>query len=111
MDQPLFKTPAAPLGALCPVPHGAFPLLAAFDARAGDFWAHAFACFPQRDYGVLTVPSGVLTEPTLVRGLTAAVLLPGASFSHTLYVAHRDGLLAPRHLAVQRWLPSTAQVG
>ena len=87
-----------------------FCLAAQFDACAQDFWLHAFSCFPQREYGCLTVPSSVLAEPTLVRGLTAAATWPGVSFSHTLYVVHRDVLLAPRHLTVQRWLPSQAQV-
>lgn len=87
-----------------------FCLAAQYDACAQDFWLHAFSCFPQREYGCLTVPSAVLAEPTLVKGLTAAATWPGVSFSHTLYVVHRDVLLAPRHLTVQRWLPSQAQV-
>ena len=62
---------------------------------------HAFARYPDRDYCVVTVPTTVLQEPALVRGLfTAAAPRPGTAYSHTLFVVHRDALLAPAHLKV-----------
>jgi len=73
----------------------------ALACRSGDFLPHAFARYPDRDYCVVTVPTTVLQEPALVRGLfTAAAPRPGTAYSHTLFVVHRDALLAPAHLKV-----------
>jgi len=79
-----------------------------FESRAADFLPHAFRAFPDREYCILTVPSTLLSEPALVRGFSAAAPLPGTSFSHSLFVVHRDALLAAAHLCVTRWRPSVA---
>eukprot|EP00613_Pedinella_sp_CCMP2098_P039092 CAMPEP_0171776582 /NCGR_PEP_ID=MMETSP0991-20121206/57242_1 /TAXON_ID=483369 /ORGANISM="non described non described, Strain CCMP2098" /LENGTH=140 /DNA_ID=CAMNT_0012383073 /DNA_START=14 /DNA_END=433 /DNA_ORIENTATION=- len=79
-----------------------------FECRSHDFLPAAFEQFPDKQYAVLTVPTTVLTEPALVRGHTAVPPLPGTSFSHTLFVVHRDSLLAEKHLKVTRYCPTLA---
>lgn len=75
-----------------------------FESRALDMIPHAFELFPEREYVVLTLPSGV-AEPPLLRSFNLAVPRVGTTFSHSLYILHRDMLLAPEHLVVQRLSP------
>jgi len=75
-----------------------------FEARGIDMLPHAFDLFPDREYLVLTVPSAV-QETDLLRHFTPIVGKPGATFSHALYVLHRDQLLALEHMVVERFNP------
>ena len=69
-----------------------FCIEAAFDSRAVDFLNYAFDLFPDRDYLILTQPHTV-AETSLLAKFTLAVKKPSNTFSHVLYILHRDALL------------------
>ena len=75
------------------------------ESRAADFFAAMFQLWPDKEYCVVTAP------PTVQRAafLDAFVSIPpkaGSTFAHTLYLLHRDALLAPSQLTVRRYDPS-----
>jgi hypothetical protein len=82
-----------------------------FESRACDFLPHAFKAFPDLEYCLLTVPSTVLLESRLVRGYTPALPKAGTSYSHSLFILHRDTVLASTYLSVQRLFPSSLNNG
>ena len=71
-----------------------------FESRSVDFLHAAFACFPKCDYAILTLPH-TTPEFSLVNAFTQVEPLPSSSFSHLLYVFHRDALGGTRSLAVR----------
>ncbi|KAJ0403232.1 hypothetical protein ATCC90586_001639 [Pythium insidiosum] len=79
-----------------------------------DLLAHAFAAFPARDFCLLTLPT-TAPEPSFLRVFTLVPPQPTSTFSHSLYVLHRDAaaffhptasdggdVLAPLELQVER---------
>lgn len=63
----------------------------AFDSRAAEFLLPAFHLFSDRDYCIVTVPHNV-GESQLLTNFTQIASKPLSTFSHTLYVFHRDSL-------------------
>jgi hypothetical protein len=57
-----------------------------------DFLPHMFGLFPDRDYCILTVPCHAAATSVLLKNnhFTAAASTPGSTFSHVLYLMHRD---------------------
>lgn len=49
----------------------------------------------------------MLLEPRIVRDFTTALPLPGTSYSQSLYVIHKDAILATSYLRVERFYPKT----
>lgn len=64
---------------------------AAFDSRSKDFLKHAFDRFPDRDYLIVTQPHTV-AENSLLQKFTLVGKKPENTFTHVLYIIHRDAL-------------------
>merc|ERR1712216_229059 len=71
---------------------------------ARDFLRKAFMMFPEREYCVVTLPH-TAAESSLLSNFTMVSPRPSSTFSHVLYLLHRDGLLASE-VRVQRALES-----
>ncbi|CAM9941239.1 unnamed protein product, partial [Phaeothamnion confervicola] len=73
-----------------------FCLEESLESRSADVLPHAFAAFPDRDYCVVTVPAVATAAAVgpLLRGFSPVPPRPGSTFSHVLYVLHRDCLAA-----------------
>eukprot|EP01022_Parablepharisma_sp_SALTPOND_P008302 TRINITY_DN1355_c0_g1_i1.p1 TRINITY_DN1355_c0_g1~~TRINITY_DN1355_c0_g1_i1.p1 ORF type:complete len:1491 (-),score=241.80 TRINITY_DN1355_c0_g1_i1:5780-10252(-) len=69
-----------------------FILEAAFESRGCDFLQFAFDLFPDKDYMIITQPHNV-PESSLLKSFTLIDKKPESTFSHVLYVLHRDSLL------------------
>ena len=68
-----------------------FCMEAAFDSRSKDFLKHAFDRFPDRDYLIVTQPHTV-AENSLLQKFTLVPKKPENTFTHVLYIIHRDSL-------------------
>ncbi|CAM9236820.1 unnamed protein product, partial [Chrysoparadoxa australica] len=79
-----------------------FCLEEAFESRAIDFLPHMFKLFKDRDYCILMVPS-VGAEAVLLKHFIPVPPKPGSTFSHVLYIMHRDSLPAYKYLKVSRY--------
>lgn len=89
-----------------------------FEYGAVDLLVHAFAAFADKDYCLLTLPT-TAPEPSFVGFFTAAAPKPTSTFTHVLYLLHRDAIsffhptsegvsvLTPVTLSVRRYLPPT----
>ena len=77
-----------------------FCMEAAFDSRSKDFLKHAFDRFPDRDYLIVTQPHTV-AENSLLQKFTLVPKKPENTFTHVLYIIHRDSLYE-EDLVVQR---------
>jgi hypothetical protein len=64
---------------------------AAFDSRSKDFLKHAFDRYPDRDYLIVTQPHTV-SENSLLQKFTLVAKKPENTFTHVLYIIHRDSL-------------------
>ncbi len=64
---------------------------AAFDSRAKVFLKYAFERFPDRDYLIVTQPHTV-SENSLLQKFTLVPKKSENTFSHVLYIIHRDSL-------------------
>lgn len=62
-----------------------------FQCRSRDFLQSAFELFEDRDYCILTLPYSA-PESALLKDFTAVPMKLENSFSHTLYIFHRDAL-------------------
>ena len=69
-----------------------FCMEAAFDSRSKDFLKYAFDLFPDRDYLIVTQPHTV-PENALLSKFTLVQKQLTNTFSHVLYLIHRDYLL------------------
>lgn len=69
-----------------------FCMEAAVDSRAIDFLKYAFNLFPDRDYLIVTQPHTV-PENALLSKFTLVPKTMNNTFSHVLYLIHRDYLL------------------
>lgn len=65
---------------------------AAFDSRSQDFLKYAFEMFPDREYLIVTQPHTV-PENSLLSKFTLVEKSSENTFSHVLYLIHRDYLL------------------
>ncbi|XP_049780272.1 cilia- and flagella-associated protein 61-like [Schistocerca cancellata] len=64
-----------------------------YDARrAHDFLASAFACFPEMDYCIITMPPSKRVFP-LLQHFMRAVPRSGRSFRRELYFAYKAAVL------------------
>ena len=80
-----------------------FILENAFESRGCDFLQHAFDLFPDKDYMIVTQPHNV-PESSLLKNFTLIEKKPESTFSHVLYLIHRDALLGSK-LKVRRAKP------
>ena len=71
-----------------------FILEQAFESRACDFLKFAFELFPDKDYMIITQPH-VVPESSLLKNFTLVEKKAESTFSHVLYVLHKDSLLGP----------------
>jgi len=62
-----------------------------FDCRSKDFLKYAFDLFPDRDYLIVTQPH-TIAENTLLNKFSLVPKKSENTFSHVLYVLHRDQL-------------------
>jgi len=69
-----------------------FCMEAAVDSRSVDFLKYAFDLFPGRDYLIVTQPHTV-PENALLSKFTLVPKTMHNTFSHVLYLIHRDYLL------------------
>ena len=69
-----------------------FCMESAFDSRSKDFLKYAFDLFPDRDYLIVTQPH-TIAESALMSKFTLANKKAENTFSHVLYLIHRDYLL------------------
>lgn len=76
---------------------------AAFDSRSKDFLKHAFDRFPDRDYLIVTQPHTV-AENSLLQKFTLVPKKAENTFTHVLYIIHRDQLFE-EDLIVARAVP------
>jgi len=76
-----------------------------YESRSVDFLPHAFKLFKDRDYCILTIPSNSRETP-LLKNFTAVPPKSGSTFSHVLYIMHKDALYAytSNFLSVERML-------
>lgn len=65
---------------------------AAVDSRSKDFLKYAFELYPERDYLIVTQPHTV-PENALLSKFTLVKKKLSNTFSHVLYLIHRDFLL------------------
>lgn len=65
-----------------------------FDARGIDFLASAFDLYPDREYCLVTLPH-TSEESQLLTHFTVVQPRPNNSFSHMLYILHRESHSAP----------------
>jgi len=65
---------------------------AAVDSRSRDFLKYAFELYPDRDYLIVTQPHTV-PENALFAKFTLVQKKMANTFSHVLYLIHRDYLL------------------
>ena len=65
---------------------------AAFDSQSKEFLKYAFDLFPDRDYLIVTQPHTV-SENSLLQKFTLITKKPENTFSHVLYILHRDSLM------------------
>ena len=75
-----------------------------YEPRARDFLRKAFMLYPDREYCIVTLPH-TSAESSLLSNFTMVAPRPSSTFSHVLYLLHRDGLLASE-VRVQRALES-----
>jgi len=79
-----------------------FCLDEAHASRSIDFLSYAFEQFPDKEYCLLTLPS---TSPpiSILRNFTVVQPKPGSTFSHVLYLLHRDTPQSAAHLSLTRY--------
>lgn len=58
---------------------------------AMDLLVHAFAAFPDQDFCLLTLPTNA-PEPSFIRVFTRVSPQPSSTFTHVLYLLHRDAI-------------------
>jgi len=68
-----------------------FCMESAFDSRSKDFLKYAFDLFPDRDYLIVTQPH-TIAENALLSKFSIVAKKPENTFSHVLYILHRDQL-------------------
>ncbi len=88
----LDKIPEAPEKAKNAFAITIFILEAAFESRGCDFLQFAFDLFPDKDYMIITQPHNA-PESSLLKNFTLIDAKPESTFSHVLYVLHKDSLL------------------
>ena len=81
-----------------------FCMEAAFDSRSKDFLKYAFDLFPDRDYLIVTQPHTV-PENALLSKFTLVQKQLANTFSHVLYLIHRDYLFE-QEICITRTLAS-----
>lgn len=69
-----------------------FCMESAFDSRSKDFLKYAFDLFPDRDYLIVTQPH-TIAENALLNKFCLVEKKAENTFSHVLYIIHRDYLL------------------
>jgi hypothetical protein len=73
-----------------------------FESRAEDLIRVAFEEYPHLDYCVLLVPNASLPSAALTHGMQCPRVREGVSFDQSLYIIHRQSLLANDYLSVER---------
>ena len=78
-----------------------FCLAHAHETRFVDLLAGAFEAFPDREYAVVTQPFAAPDIP-LLRRFVQVPPAPSSTLAQTLFVCHRDSLVAPALTSVRR---------
>jgi hypothetical protein len=73
-----------------------------FESRATDLIQVAFEEYPSLDYCVLLVPNASLPSALLTYGMQCPRVREGVSFDQSLYIIHRQAMLANDYLTVDR---------
>lgn len=81
-----------------------FCIDAVYESRSCDFLAHAFAAFPEKEYCVISFPPDMI-EPFILHEFNLIPSKPGTTFSHVLYLLHREALFTPLYFRVERYAP------
>ena len=71
------------------------------ETRFVDLLAGAFEAFPDREYAVVTQPFAAPDIP-LLRRFVQVPPVPSSTLPQTLFVCHRDSLVAPALTTVRR---------
>ena len=77
-------------------------------SRAEDLLRVAFEEHPSLQYAVLLMPN-TAAKSSLSNCMTYVRMKAGASFDQSLYIMHRDCMLANEYLAVRRYIPAFAE--
>ena len=86
----------------------AFAITDRFQSRSEDLLRVAFEEHPDLHYCMLMLPN-TATQSALCRFMNYVSLKPGASFDQSLYIIHRDAMLANEFLSVRRYVPSFSE--
>ena len=81
-----------------------------FESRSEDLLRMAFEEYPQLDYCVLLLPNATLASAALTHGMQCPHVREGVSFDQSLYVLHRQSLLAKDFLSVERMNEKTMEL-
>mmetsp|Transcript_25436 Transcript_25436/g.42865 ORF Transcript_25436/g.42865 Transcript_25436/m.42865 type:complete len:1363 (+) Transcript_25436:41-4129(+) len=73
-----------------------------YESRSEDLITVAFEEYPTLDYCVLLLPNSSLPSAALTYGMQCPRVREGVSFDQSLYVIHRQSLLANDYLTVER---------
>ena len=80
-----------------------------FESRSEDLIRVAFEEYPHLDYCVLLVPNASLPSAALTHGMQCPRVREGVSFDQSLYIIHRQSLLANDYLTVERMSEKTLE--
>ena len=84
-----------------------FAITEKYQSRAEDLLRVAFEEHPNLQYCMLLLPN-TAAQLAICKFMSFVRLKPGASFDQSLYIVHRDSMLANDLLSVRRYLPSYA---
>jgi adenylate kinase family enzyme len=73
-----------------------------FESRSEDLIRVAFEEYPDKDYCILMIPNSRLPSQALVHSMQCPQLRDGVSFDQSLYLIHRQSLLAHDTLLIER---------
>ncbi|KAF0692912.1 Aste57867_16060 [Aphanomyces stellatus] len=78
-----------------------FCIDATYQVRAPEFLRYAFSLFPHKEYCIVTV-SPLSSQPLVLSAFTLVPFKPSSTYSHSLYLLHRDALpfLSPGDTAI-----------
>lgn len=73
-----------------------------YESRSEDLIRVAFEEYPEKDYCILMIPNARIPSQALVHSMQCPQLRDGVSFDQSLYLIHRQSLLAHDMLTIER---------
>jgi adenylate kinase family enzyme len=73
-----------------------------YESRSEDLIRVAFEEYPEKDYCILMIPNTRIPSQALVHCMQCPLLRDGVSFDQSLYLIHREALLAHDLLTIER---------